>query len=378
MKFKAKITASFLAAAMIAGTAMAVPSQSDYFGTSVSAYSTYSYASGISYKLYNTCVRVTWSSVSPCGYYLIQVCNGDGDVVNTFYGQSKDTVIVIPYTAIPMDSDESGRFVDTKCSISIIGIYGSNVNESNLIPFIDSSSTFTVKPDMSGYEAYGKPQELSASCTDSSMTLSWKNSAVNITGYSDIYNVKLMDSRGNIVYNSDTDKNSVKINKLLYNNTYTVTVTNKTYNASSSIRVTVKDTSKTETNSGYNTIVSTVGSNSSTASTSTAASDSKLAAPKNLKALSGEDKITLTWSKVSGADAYRVYIFDEAKRKYVRYKTVKGTKCTVTDIVGDKTYKFRVAGAVYNESTGKYTSGKACAPVSARCSSKDVSPTYRY
>lgn len=394
MKYTSKITASLLAALMIAGTASAVPFQTDWFGMSVSAaYSTYSYAGGISYKLYNTCVKVTWSSVSPCSYYLIQICSGDGNIVNTFYAQSTDTAIVIPYTAIPMDADENGRFKDTKCSVSIIGIYGSNVNESALVPYIDSSSTFTVKPDMSGYEAYGKPQDLSASCTNNSMTITWKNSALTgniyynldnkyLSNYNDVFNVKVIDSKGKVVYNSDTKIMSVTVNRLLYNNTYTVTITNKTYNASSSIKVTVKEpenNSSSSSGSSSKPMQSAAGNNSSSgASTSTAASSAKLPAPKNLKAKSGDEKIVLTWSKVSGADAYRVYIFDETKGKYVRYKTVKGTKCTVTGIIGDKNYKFRVAGAVYDSSTKKYTSGNACAPVTARYASKDVAPSLKY
>lgn len=389
MKYTSKITASLLAALMIAGTATAVPSQTDWFGTSVSAaYTTYTYVDDISCKLYNTCVRVTWTGVSPCSYYLVQLCNGDGSVVNSFYAQAKSTTIVIPYTAIPMDADEYGRLKDTKCSVSIIGIYGNNVNESDIVPYIVSSATFTVKPDMSGYEAYGKPQDLSASCTDNSMTITWKNSALTgdiyydynkkyNSNYNDVFNVKVLDSRGKTVYNSDTKTMSVTINKLLYNNTYTVTVTNKTYNASSSIKATVKSPDKKDNNNGHDVLYNSNTNNNNSAS-STVSSSTKLPAPKNLKAKSGDEKIVLTWSKVSGADAYRVYIFDEAKGKYVRYKTVKGTKCTLTDLVGDKEYKFRVAGAVYNKSTKKYTSGKACAPVTARYASKDVAPSYKY
>ena len=390
MKYTSKITASLLAALMVAGTASAVPTQTDLFGTSVSAaFSTYSYVDDVSCKLYNTCVKVTWSRVEPCSYYLVQLCTAEGTVINTFYSQAKATTMVIPYSAIPMDADENGRFKDTKCSISIVGIYGNNVNESNIFPYIVSSSIFTVKPDMSGYEAYGKPQDLAASCTNDSMKITWKNSALTgdiyynydkkyNTNYNDIFNVKVVDQRGNVVYISDTKSTSVTINKLLYNNTYTVTVTNKTYDASSTIKATTKEADKQDNSNGKNTDFTKPSSSNNTSNSSASDSSSKLPAPKNLKAKSGDEKIVLTWSKVSGADAYRVYIFDETKGKYVRYKTVKGTKCTITGIVGDKNYKFRVAGAVYNKSTKKYTSGNACAPVTARYASKDVAPSYKY
>lgn len=55
MKYTYKITASLLAALMMAGTAVAVPAADFGFGTSVSAaYNTYAYATNISYKLYNS------------------------------------------------------------------------------------------------------------------------------------------------------------------------------------------------------------------------------------------------------------------------------------------------------------------------------------
>ncbi len=44
-------------------------------------------------------------------------------------------------------------------------------------------------------------------------------------------------------------------------------------------------------------------------------------------------------------------MYDEAKGKYVRYKTVKGTKCTVTGIIVEKDYYFIVAAVAYYTST---------------------------
>lgn len=94
------------------------------------------------------------------------------------------------------------------------------------------------------------------------------------------------------------------------------------------------------------------------------AADSKLAAPKNLKAAAGDGKITLTWDKVTGADAYRVYLYNVETKKYEKYKLIKGTKTTITGLENGKTYKFKVAAAV--KSGKSYRTGKASAAVSAK------------
>lgn len=94
------------------------------------------------------------------------------------------------------------------------------------------------------------------------------------------------------------------------------------------------------------------------------AADSKLAAPKNIKAAAGDGKVTLTWEKVNGADAYRVYIYNAETKKYEKCKFVKGEKATVTGLENGKTYKFKVAAAV--KSGKSYKTGTASAAVSAK------------
>lgn len=94
------------------------------------------------------------------------------------------------------------------------------------------------------------------------------------------------------------------------------------------------------------------------------AADSKLAAPKNLKAAAGDGKVTLTWDKVTGADAYRVYLYNAKTKKYEAYKLVNGTKATVTGLENGKTYKFKVAAAV--KSGKSYKTGTASAAASAK------------
>lgn len=96
-----------------------------------------------------------------------------------------------------------------------------------------------------------------------------------------------------------------------------------------------------------------------TAASSAAKSDSKLAAPGNIKASAGKEEIVLTWDKVNGADAYRVYILN-SEGKYEKYKDIKGTKCTVTDLESGTKYTFKVVALV--KDGGKYqpqTSSKA-------------------
>lgn len=105
------------------------------------------------------------------------------------------------------------------------------------------------------------------------------------------------------------------------------------------------------------------GSSSTGTNTSTNNS-SKLAAPTNIKGSVSENKIVLTWNKVSGAKAYRVYMYNAKTGKYVKYKDVGSEKCTVTGLDGDTKYSFKVyALAVEN---GKYVPQKPSKAVAFR------------
>ena len=73
-----------------------------------------------------------------------------------------------------------------------------------------------------------------------------------------------------------------------------------------------------------------------------AAETAALAAPQNIKGKVSKDSIVLSWDKVEGADAYRVYIFNSETKKYEKYKTITGTKCTVKSLESGKTYYFKV------------------------------------
>lgn len=101
-------------------------------------------------------------------------------------------------------------------------------------------------------------------------------------------------------------------------------------------------------------------SNSSKSSSS--GSGDSLAAPTGIKASKTSSSVTLSWSAVNGADAYRVYMYDPDTDEYEQYKDVSGTKCTVSGLKSGKTYKFKVAAL--EETNGKYKAGKRSKVVS--------------
>lgn len=79
------------------------------------------------------------------------------------------------------------------------------------------------------------------------------------------------------------------------------------------------------------------------------------AAPK-VTAEPDVDKIVLKWNKISGADAYRIYISDGGS--YREYKTTAAAMCTVSGLESGKKYKFKVASMV--SLNGKKYSEVAC------------------
>ena len=52
--------------------------------------------------------------------------------------------------------------------------------------------------------------------------------------------------------------------------------------------------------------------------------------------------ITLKWSKVKGADGYRVYKYNSKTKKYEKLKDVTGTSLKITKLSAGKKYKFKV------------------------------------
>lgn len=98
------------------------------------------------------------------------------------------------------------------------------------------------------------------------------------------------------------------------------------------------------------------------------AASTKLSAPSGIKALTKTtSSITLQWNKVSGASAYRVYIYNKSTGKYKQYKNVAATNCKVTGLSAGTTYKFKVA--TLKKSSGKYVVQSTSSAVSLKTES---------
>lgn len=84
-----------------------------------------------------------------------------------------------------------------------------------------------------------------------------------------------------------------------------------------------------------------------------ASAASKLAAPSKVTASSITDNsMKLKWSKVTGADAYRVYLWDYDTEKYESAAFVTGTSVTIDELDANTRCKFRVAS--YDKVNGDY------------------------
>ncbi len=73
---------------------------------------------------------------------------------------------------------------------------------------------------------------------------------------------------------------------------------------------------------------------------------SKLKAPTGLSATINDTNVKIKWKKVTGADAYRVYMYNASTKKYEKYKDVSSAACKVTNLKAGKEYKFKIAALV--------------------------------
>ncbi len=98
-----------------------------------------------------------------------------------------------------------------------------------------------------------------------------------------------------------------------------------------------------------------------------------LSAPTGLSVSSASGKMNIKWESVRGADAYRVYIYDNAQKKWKKYKTVTGTVCSLTGLTQGKTYYFVVSALDKN---GKnYTEGMRTSKFKVTYSPKSAANT---
>jgi hypothetical protein len=64
--------------------------------------------------------------------------------------------------------------------------------------------------------------------------------------------------------------------------------------------------------------------------------------PGKTNKLKIEDKITLTWTSVKGADGYTVYTYNSSNKKWETFDTVKKNSCPIGKKFGSATQKFKV------------------------------------
>lgn len=84
----------------------------------------------------------------------------------------------------------------------------------------------------------------------------------------------------------------------------------------------------------------------------------KPSAPTQATSGNGTTSIKLQWKKVSGANGYRVYMYDSQKKAYVAKGSTTSLSYTVTGLKAGTTYKFYLK-AYINHSSGKIYSGSS-------------------
>lgn len=89
------------------------------------------------------------------------------------------------------------------------------------------------------------------------------------------------------------------------------------------------------------------------------AASASLPAPTGLLARYGKNSVSLSWNAVKGADAYRVYQYDAATKKFKSVKTVKSTSCSVNGLKTGTLYQFKVAPLKKNGSNYKLAGKKS-------------------
>lgn len=95
-----------------------------------------------------------------------------------------------------------------------------------------------------------------------------------------------------------------------------------------------------------------------------------LSAPSGFSCTTTSTTITLKWKEVSGADAYRVYMYNSSTSKWEKYKNVSGTTCKINDLFKNTTYYFKVAAL---EKSGKsYTEGTQSNKVKITTKANDI------
>ena len=83
----------------------------------------------------------------------------------------------------------------------------------------------------------------------------------------------------------------------------------------------------------------------------TAEAAAVLEAPTDITYTAKSDSITLKWTGIDGADAYRVYKYNAKTEKFEKYKNVSGNVCNITGLKKSTMYYFKVAALVKDGSS---------------------------
>ncbi|MGN0637228.1 MAG: fibronectin type III domain-containing protein [Huintestinicola sp.] len=363
MKYTMKITASLMAAAMsfsILGTAAAgavdftvedggSSGSSNTSGTlTPSAPATTSaVVQNAVPEFFNGCVKFTWTQVPSADKYAVKICNTDGTIVKTYYVDKKYTAVLVPETVFGVDYNSKKDFY--ACVIALKkGEYDNDLKTF----YAPSASKFTIKSDMSEYPDYGAAQNITFMTNNGKLLICWKNPN-DFTGDKDIFSVSVEDRLGKTVFSQTGTSCKAEVKGLKDGETYKVKIYNKSFSA-----MTVTECKFVSD------VVSTSAGQSSSETPPKKGSEYTLPAPLSINVKPGNGKLTLSWSSVDEAYAYRIYMYDAKTKKYKKYKTVKSTKYTVKSLTNGKTYKFKIVALRYDSKTGKYTPGKASRAVS--------------
>ena len=103
------------------------------------------------------------------------------------------------------------------------------------------------------------------------------------------------------------------------------------------------------------------------------AAETELSAPANVKEKVNGNAVILSWDEVEGANSYRIYKYNAGKKKYVKYKTVTGTKAVIKDLDEGTAYKFKVAALQKKGRT--FTAGKLSKAITVDISTAEKSDT---
>ena len=81
-------------------------------------------------------------------------------------------------------------------------------------------------------------------------------------------------------------------------------------------------------------------------------------AVSGIKANQTTDTVTLSWSKATGANGYRVYKYNSKTKKYEKLKDVKGTSLKISKLKSGTAYKYKVRAYTKDDGTiwGSYSS----------------------